>query len=88
MGKQAKREVKDSDIQIWMRPLVDGSHAVGIFNMSEQEQVVDFSRYYQQCGIATLKSARDLWRQQDLDTQNVTYRIAPHGVRFIKITCD
>lgn len=88
LGKQAKREVKDGDIQIWMRPLVDGSHAVGIFNMSEQEQVVDFSRYYQQCGIATLKSARDLWRQQDLDTQNVTYRIAPHGVRFIKITCD
>jgi len=56
--------------------------------MSEQEQVVDFSRYYQQCGIATLKSARDLWRQQDLDTLNVTYRIAPHGVRLIKIVCN
>ena len=85
LGQQAKRVVMDGDIQIWKRPLVDGSYAVGIFNLSEQEQVVDFSRYYKECGISTPKTIRDLWRQKDLDTHNVTYRIAPHGVRYIKI---
>ena len=85
LGKQARREVRDGDIQIWKRPLADGSFAVGIFNLSTEEQMVDFIRYYQQLGIQSLQSIRDLWRQQDLDTRNVTYRIAPHGVRFVKI---
>lgn len=88
LGKQARREVKEDNIQIWKRPLADGGYAVGIFNVSDEEQTVDFSRYYRQCGISRLKSIRDLWRQQDLDVHDVTYRIAPHGVRLVKIFHD
>lgn len=85
LGKAAKRVVKDGDIQIWIRPLADGSQAVGIFNVGTDEKVVDFSRYYSQCGISSLMAIRDLWRQQDLSTENVIYHIAPHGVKLMKM---
>lgn len=85
LGKAAQRVVRDGDIQIWTRPLADGSMAVGIFNLGTTETVVDFSKYYDKCGISAMKSIRDLWRQKDLDTTHTSYRIAPHGVRLLKV---
>ena len=37
LGKQADRVFKDESIEIWARPLADGSQAVGIFNVSEKD---------------------------------------------------
>jgi len=37
LGKQADRVFKDDDIEIWARPLADGSQAVGIFNVSDKD---------------------------------------------------
>lgn len=85
LGKAAKCVVRDGDVQIWMRPLVDGSMAIGIFNLGTEEKVVDFGKYYDKCGFSSVKSIRDLWRQKNLDTSNVSYRIAPHGVRLLKV---
>jgi len=36
LGKQAKQEIVDGEIQIWKRPLYDGSYAVGIFNLGNR----------------------------------------------------
>lgn len=85
LGKAAKRVVCDGDVQLWMRPLADGSMAVGIFNVGTTETIVDFGKYYAKCGLSSVKSIRDLWRQKDLDISDVSYRIAPHGVRLLKV---
>ena len=86
LGKQAKRDVIDGDIQIWSRPLSDGSRAIGIFNVGTKEKKVDFNKYKKALGIGNISKIRDLWRQKDLSTTDTGYLIAPHGVRYIKIT--
>lgn len=85
LGKQAKRDVEDGSIQIWSRPLSDGSRAIGIFNVGDDDLKVDFSKYLSQLGLTKLNSVRDLWRQQDLSTTNLKYYIPTHGVRYIKV---
>lgn len=85
LGRQAKREVLDGDIQIWKRPLADGSYAVGIFNVGSENATVDFSSYFGKLGISSLSYVRDLWRQKDLSTTDTRYFIPLHGVKLIKI---
>ena len=85
LGKQAEQKVKDGDIQIWMRPLSDGSHALGIFNVGRTDAKVDLKKYFGQLGIGSLQSVRDLWRQQDLSTSDVNYFIPTHGVKYLKV---
>ena len=75
----------DGSIQIWARPLSDGSYAVGIFNVGTTDARVDFKKYFAQMGIGSLKSVRDLWRQKDLSTSDVNYFIPTHGVKLLKI---
>jgi len=86
LGRQAQRVVLDGAIQIWARPLSDGSQAVGIFNVGTTDVRVDLRQYFSQMGIGTLQSVRDLWRQQDLSTSQVSYFIPTHGVKYLKIT--
>jgi hypothetical protein len=85
LGIQAKPEVIDGDVQIWVRPLADGFHAVGIFNVGPDNLKVDFRHYFKALGITSLKSARDLWRQQDLSTSDTNYFIPTHGVKYLKV---
>lgn len=85
LGKQAQRVVLDGSIQIWARPLSDGSYAVGIFNVGTTDVRIDFRKYFSQLGIGRLQSIRDLWRQQDLSTTNVNYFIPTHGVKYLKV---
>lgn len=86
LGKQAKQEVVDGDIQIWKRVLYDGSYAVGIFNVGDEDVNVDLAKYFSKLGIKSLKSVRDLWRQKDLSTSDVKYYLPSHGVKYIKVT--
>lgn len=85
LGKQAQRVVLDGTIQIWSRPLSDGSYAVGIFNVGPSDTRVDFRKYFREMGIGSLQSVRDLWRQKDLSTTDVNYFIPTHGVKYLKI---
>lgn len=85
LGKQAQRVVLDGSIQIWSRPLSDGSYAVGIFNVGPSDARVDFKKYFKEMGISSLQSVRDLWRQKDLSTTDVNYFIPTHGVKYLKI---
>lgn len=85
LGKQAQRVVLDGNIQIWARPLSDGSYAVGIFNVGKSDAKVDFKKYFKEMGINSLQSVRDLWRQKDLSTTDVNYFIPTHGVKYLKV---
>lgn len=86
MGKQGRRAVEDGDIQIWTRELSDGTMAVGIFNVGTEDQRVDLKNYLSRLGIRNMTGLRDLWRQQDLSTSQLSYKIPKHGVKLLKLT--
>ena len=85
LGQQADRVVEAGDIQIWARPLADGAHAIGIFNVGDKDLKVNFADYLQAMGIQQLQSARDLWRQKDLQPADLQWTIPTHGCEYIKV---
>lgn len=85
LGKQADRVFKDDDIEIWARPLADGSQAVGIFNVSEKDVTSSLDNTPFSILNSHFSSVRDLWRQKDLSPNERTWIIPSHGCRYLKI---
>ena len=85
LGKQAQQKIKNSNYQVWVKELEDGSKAIGIFNLSDDYQAVSVN--WQDIGLGNTEKVRDLWRQKDLGTFNNTFKtkVTPHGVILIKV---
>ncbi len=80
LGKQADRVSRDGDIEVWARPLSDGSQAIGIFNVGSEDKQVNIRKY-----ISGHLSIRDLWRQKDLTADELNCTIPTHGCRYLKV---
>ena len=80
LGKQAKQVLFEGDLQVWTRPLADGSEAIGIFNVGKGDLTVDLN---QVVPTAKNKTVRDLWRQKNLT--KTTFLIPSHGCRMLKV---
>lgn len=80
LGKQADRVSQAGDIEVWARPLADGSQAIGIFNVGNEDVKVDIRKY-----APAAKTIRDLWRQKDLSADELTCTIPTHGCKYIKV---
>ena len=67
------------------KPLHDGSLAVGLFNLSEEDR--DLSVSWAELTIEGPRAVRDLWRQQDLLGARDAYssRLARHGVSLVRL---
>jgi len=87
LGTQAKQVYKNENYQVWMKTLEDGSHAVGIFNLTEQYQTISINWKDIELVKPDSKKVRDLWRQKDLGMFRDAFstKVAPHGVTFIKV---
>lgn len=85
LGKQAYQAIKKDKYQVWMKDLVDGSKAIGIFNLDDSYQNISISSA--DLGIDSRSEVRDLWRQKNLGTFGFSFttRVAPHGVTLIKV---
>ena len=83
LGKQADRVSKDGDIEIWARPLSDGSQAIGIFNVGDEDQQFDIKKLAP--NAASTGTIRDLWRQKDLTPSELVCTIPTHGCKYIKV---
>ena len=83
LGIQAHRDVDEDGFQIWSRPLSDGSHAVGIFNLNDAAGSVDLAGCLEKIGFKDVETVRDLWRQKDIPAG--TCLIPSHGVRLLKV---
>ena len=84
LGKQADLTQKDGDIEIWSRPLADGSIAVGIFNVGDVDHEVDMKALIP--SDKTAKIIRDVWRQKNLTDEELKCNIPLHGCRYLKVT--
>jgi alpha-galactosidase len=85
-GKQGDRVSAEGPIEVWVRPLADGSKAVGIFNRHPQALTtqVDFSSL----GLGHAVKAKDLWLGKDLGSIGSPYtvKIPAHGVLLLRVT--
>ncbi|KKL29062.1 hypothetical protein LCGC14_2368910, partial [marine sediment metagenome] len=74
------------NFEIWAKDLADGSKAVGLFNISNKDQVLSVTA--QELGIKG--TIRDLWRQKDIGTLSDAFsaNVSSHGVVFIKVSAQ
>jgi alpha-galactosidase len=64
LGKAASRKMSDGWVEVWARPLEDGSLAVGLFNRGPEAAIVTAS--WKDLGLTGAQSVRDIWLQKDL----------------------
>ncbi len=100
LGKPARLIADENGVQIWIRPLDDGSFAVGLFNTDDfgkspqsyfrwgDESAKPFRFSFAQAGLPGQWKLRDLWRQKDLgEFAGSCETIIPyHGVVFLKMS--
>lgn len=82
-GRDQERMI--TPLQVWARPLADGSQAVGLFNLGDDRAEVTVR--WSDLGITGQQTVRDLWRQKDLGEFNDQFAldVAPHGAEMVWI---
>jgi alpha-galactosidase len=85
LGKAGGRVRKDGRLEIWARPLADGTHAVGLFNRGLGPKAVTVR--WADLGLKATQQVRDLWLRKDLGTfkDAFTATVPRHGVVFVKV---
>ena len=81
LGKQADCMLENGAIQVWGRPLSDGSFAAGIFNHGDEASSVNIVEELTGAGWSKIGPCRDLWRQKECPE---TVTIPSHGVIMLK----
>jgi len=86
LGKAADRVSRNGELEVWSRPLADGSLAVGLFNRDEMDMKVGVK--WSELGITGRQKVRDLWRQKDLGpfSDEFSSVVPRHGALFVKIS--
>ena len=85
LGKQARVVRRTEDEFVLAKPMADGSMAVGLFNLGDNQREVGVS--WQDLGIEGRRRARDVWRQKDAGAVVGEYQalVAPHGVALVRL---
>jgi alpha-galactosidase len=86
LGRPADRVSRNGELEVWARPLADGSVAVGLFNRDEMDMPVGVS--WAELGVSGAQRVRDLWRQKDLGTfdREFSSMVPRHGTLPIQLT--
>ena len=84
-GVQGHRVAQQGPLEVWAKPLADGSYAVGLFNRSESPAPVTLE--LKDIGISGSAQIRDLWAHRDLGslTGSYTVTVAKHGAAMLKV---
>ncbi|HWA83806.1 MAG TPA: NPCBM/NEW2 domain-containing protein [Fimbriimonadaceae bacterium] len=85
LGIAATQRMVDGNLEVWARPLWDGTMAVGLFNRGTEKAVVkcDLSKL----GFKGPQSARNLWLMQNLrgKTKLLQAEVPAHGAQLFKV---
>ncbi len=86
LGRGAARVYQRERLELWARPLADGTIAVGLFNRGLR--AAEMTATWEELGITGRRTVRDLWQQKDLGpfADRFTTRVPAHGVVMIKIS--
>ena len=85
LGAQSHRVAQEGPLEVWVKPLADGSKAVGLFNRGES--LMPVTAYFRDIGIGDTASVHDLWEKSDLGVFKVSFtaQVPTHGVVMIKV---
>ena len=85
-GIQGHRVMEQGAIVVMMKPLKDGSKAVGLFNREGGPVTVTVK--FSDIGLQENASVRDLWKRADLGKFHGSFSadVGTHGVVFVRIT--
>jgi alpha-galactosidase len=85
MGRGASRIYQRERLELWVRPLADGTMAAGLFNRSLQR--VTMTATWKELGLAGAQPVRDLWLHRDLGIFGGEFSAAvpAHGAVLVKI---
>ena len=76
------------DYYMYIKPLEDGSLAVGLFNISDKPQMIGFIPH--KLGLFGEQTVRDVWRQKDIakvsQKEQWMTEVAPHGVVLLRLS--
>ncbi len=89
LGKQADRIYAEGPIEIWTRPLADGSRGLAIFNFGEQRSYLrGISLHLEEAGAANGWNARDVWMAKDLGpiSDYTQLTIPRHGSIILRLS--
>ena len=82
----ARRVVSKDSLEVFKKPLEDGSIAVGLFNRRATKATITVN--WSDLGITGEQTVRDVWRQKDVAIVTDSYQteVPVHGVMLLKIT--
>jgi alpha-galactosidase len=85
LGVPGHRVMQEGPLEVWMKPLADGSRAVGLFNRGWGAMQVTVS--FRDVGLGDSAKVRDLWARKDSGRFQVTYTslVPQHGAVLIKV---
>ena len=85
LGKPAVRIASANDLDVFAKPLGDGSLAVGLFNRSATNSTITAN--FSDLKISGKQTARDLWRQKDIGIFSDKFEapVAAHGVVLVRL---
>jgi len=85
LGIQGRRIRQEGPLEVWMKPLKDGSIAVGLFNRGWGAMPVSVN--FRDVGLGNSAVVRDLWAKKDLGAFQETYSavVPQHGVVLIQV---
>ena len=87
LGREGHRVRKNGDLEVWAKPMSDGSRAVILFNRGASESEVSVS--WEELAYPGHLSAkvRDLWAHKDLGSFTGSFKasVGPHSVVMVKI---
>jgi alpha-galactosidase len=89
LGKEADRIYAEGSIEIWARPLADGSRVLAIFNFGEQRSYLrSMSLHLEQAGVANGWHARDVWMAKDVGpiSDSTQFTIPRHGSVVLRLS--
>jgi alpha-galactosidase len=86
LGKQARRVYVDGEIEVWTRPLADGSMAIAILNAgSDRVASHPFHLNLAKLGLHGAQHGRDLWTGKEVTlTQNQAIEIMRHDIFLVR----
>lgn len=85
LGKQAARRSQDGLLEVWAKPMSDGTIAAGLFNRGIEQATV--TAKWPALGISGKQPVHDLWRRKDLGEFEGAFpaQVPAHGVVLVKI---
>jgi alpha-galactosidase len=85
LGKAAGRTLQHGRVEVWSRPLADGTMAVGLFNRDLVARTITVR--WSDLGLSGSQPVRDLWRHENMGARRdeLSAVVPRHGVLLVKV---